>query len=278
MSMTDEQQAIMRAPIRGKEVIVVKAYAGTGKTFILTELAHRLKQEFSSTKVIYLAYNKAIAQEAKEKFPPNVTCMTTHGLAARKVGKPYFLAKKVWSPKKSYIKKAMDDWYLHLLLNVDREQWTKAFSSWIRQTGRREFVPWELVNCAWEALGNFLNSADMSFKQDDHIPLDRLAICNVPPAIIKLICNHLWKRMQDLNDPFPMIHDGYLKLYDTKKEDLGEQYKIILFDEAQDANGAQMNIVRRANTQCVFAFNHALSAKAEITAHHNRYTCSQPEG
>jgi hypothetical protein len=247
MSLTDEQKAIMRAPIRGKEVIVIKAYAGTGKTFILTELAHRLKQEFSRTKVIYLAYNKAIAAEAREKFPPNVTCMTTHGLAAREVGKPYFERKKVWNPKKSYIKKAMDDWYMDMIEEMKEEDWPKAFKAWVKHTGPREYVPWDVVNCAWESMGMFLNSDRMKFSMGENIPTDRLAQCNVSPEIIKLICTHLWKRMQDLNDRFPMIHDGYLKLYDIQKKDLGEKYKIILFDEAQDANGAQLNIVRRAN-------------------------------
>jgi hypothetical protein len=245
--MTDEQQSIMRCRVTGKDVILIKAFAGSGKTFILTQLAHKLRQEFPSTRILYLAYNKAIALEAREKFPEGVDCMTTHGLACRKAGRPYFQNKKVWTPKKSYLKKALDDWYHNYLTNIPRDDWPKVFSKWIRKTGRQDGVSWEFVNCAWESLGNFFNSCEYTFDGMEHVDPIRLGDTGTTSGVIKLACNHMWKRMKDLNDRFPMVHDGYLKLYDIQKEDLGKEYKIILFDEAQDANGAQLNIVKRAN-------------------------------
>ncbi|MEG0413975.1 MAG: 3'-5' exonuclease, partial [Comamonas sp.] len=53
----------------------------------------------------------------------------------------------------------------------------------------------------------------------------------------------VWVRMCDPDDPFPTVHDCYLKLYQLSMPDLSLQYKRILFDEAQDANPVTSQIV-----------------------------------
>ncbi len=45
--------------------LVVKAYAGTGKTTTLVKYAHNN----IDSRILYLAYNRAIRDEAREKFP-----------------------------------------------------------------------------------------------------------------------------------------------------------------------------------------------------------------
>ena len=54
----------------------VGAYAGAGKTATLALMA-----EATNRRGIYRAFNKAIAQEAKGKFPDTVKCSTLHALA-----------------------------------------------------------------------------------------------------------------------------------------------------------------------------------------------------
>ena len=74
--MTDEQQAIMRAPIKGNEVIVVKAYAGTGKTFIAFQLAWKLfhsrwnlsGEPTRRPRVLFLADRNILANQAYNSF------------------------------------------------------------------------------------------------------------------------------------------------------------------------------------------------------------------
>lgn len=77
-SLTREQERIVHSTPRGN-VVVVQAYAGTGKT---TTLFHYAKQ-WTQHKILYLAYNKVLADESKERFKslPHVTVTTIHALA-----------------------------------------------------------------------------------------------------------------------------------------------------------------------------------------------------
>lgn len=79
-SLTAEQERIVHATPRGN-VVVVQAYAGTGKT---TTLFHYAKK-WTNQKILYLAYNKVLAEESKERFKdlPHVTVTTIHALAKR---------------------------------------------------------------------------------------------------------------------------------------------------------------------------------------------------
>ena len=72
-------------------VVVVKAYAGTGKTTMLISYAEERPDE----RMLYIAFNKAIQLEAAAKFPSNVECRTTHALAYAKFGRDYQAAGKL---------------------------------------------------------------------------------------------------------------------------------------------------------------------------------------
>lgn len=80
--LTHEQQAVVNTrPRPDDHVVMVQAYAGTGKTTTLFHYAQR----WSDKRVLYLAYNKALADESKERFGalPNVDVTTIHALALR---------------------------------------------------------------------------------------------------------------------------------------------------------------------------------------------------
>lgn len=79
MSLTTEQQTIIDHVTTTKGLTKVSAVAGSGKTFLLTKLAEALKPENG----LYIAYTRAVANEAVPKFPSSVSCMTTHSLALR---------------------------------------------------------------------------------------------------------------------------------------------------------------------------------------------------
>lgn len=75
MRPTDEQQAALAAFSTGDDLVIV-AGAGTGKTSTL-----RLLAGSTSRRGLYLAFNKAIAEEAKAAFPRSVQARTAHSLA-----------------------------------------------------------------------------------------------------------------------------------------------------------------------------------------------------
>ncbi|MDV7213035.1 hypothetical protein R4769_17990, partial [Azotobacter beijerinckii] len=65
--------------------LVVKAYAGCGKTTTLVAYA----EHHSHLRMLYLAYNRAIRDEGAAKFPRNVVCKTSHQLAWPGFGQRY---------------------------------------------------------------------------------------------------------------------------------------------------------------------------------------------
>ena len=83
MSLTVEQQNAVNV-ISKEEVNLLKieACAGSGKTHTLIEIAKAIDPQHG----LYLAYNKAIAEEASEKFGgTSIQCSTIHSLAYKSV-------------------------------------------------------------------------------------------------------------------------------------------------------------------------------------------------
>ena len=81
-TLTTEQARIVNITPRPGTVAVVQAYAGTGKTTTLFEYA----KKWTNKKILYLAYNKVLADESQERFKecPHVTVTTIHALAKKR--------------------------------------------------------------------------------------------------------------------------------------------------------------------------------------------------
>ena len=56
------------------EILKINAFAGTGKTSTLVAIAKALPYK----RFLYLAFNSSIVEESRQKFPSNVTILTTH--------------------------------------------------------------------------------------------------------------------------------------------------------------------------------------------------------
>ena len=93
MQLTEEQTRILdfvRSAGGGKPVrhVLLHAYAGAGKSFILSEIARLLPGPG-----LYLAFNQAIVQDIRQKLPSHFKAMTTHQLALE--GLPRDVAQRV---------------------------------------------------------------------------------------------------------------------------------------------------------------------------------------
>jgi superfamily I DNA/RNA helicase len=78
IKLTDEQAKILEDFKKYPDKdLIINAYAGTGKTTTLKMIA----EENPRVKFMYLAFNKKIVEEARKKFPKNVTVKTAHALA-----------------------------------------------------------------------------------------------------------------------------------------------------------------------------------------------------
>lgn len=207
MSLTDEQQAIVNS---NANTLLISAGAGTGKTHTLIAYAKARPAE----KMIYLAFNRAIKEEASQKFPKNVACKTMHGLAYFSFGTKF--AHKLDTLKAHHLQK------LGLQL---------------RESG----VIVEIIN-------NFLASADAGISAQ-HATTAPMANLDLPFLLEKSV--EAWSIMCDTKDDrLPQTHDGYLKLFQLS----GQQIRAdaILLDEAQDCTPCTLAIVSTQPTKKIF--------------------------
>jgi len=118
MQLTNEQKDIVNYINSNNECLVkINAFAGTGKTTTLLEIAKQELKNNPKAKILYLAFNKAIQEEAKNKFPRSVEIRTTHSLAYQSVMKGLNELKLKGS---EYKLRELEDIIVNRL-NVDKE-------------------------------------------------------------------------------------------------------------------------------------------------------------
>ncbi len=83
---TPEQDRIFLFTKKRPENILIKAYAGAGKTTTIVEAVKLLPQDKS---IMFLAFNKHIQEELKTKLPEYVRCYTTYGLGTSAIKRKY---------------------------------------------------------------------------------------------------------------------------------------------------------------------------------------------
>jgi DNA helicase-2/ATP-dependent DNA helicase PcrA len=116
---TSEQERIFLFIKKRPENILIKAYAGTGKTHTIVEAVKLLPKDKN---IMFLAFNKHIQEELKIKLPEYVRCYTTYGLGTAAIKRKYgdkiefdeFKADKI-------ILKKSKSWDLHEELKNDEE-------------------------------------------------------------------------------------------------------------------------------------------------------------
>lgn len=83
---TPEQERIFLFTKKRPENILIKAYAGTGKTTTIVEAVKLLPKDKN---IMFLAFNKHIQEELKTKLPEYVRCYTTYGLGTSAIKRKY---------------------------------------------------------------------------------------------------------------------------------------------------------------------------------------------
>ncbi|ADE63250.1 AAA family ATPase [Yersinia pestis] len=186
--------------------LVVRAFAGTGKTSTLVRFA----QANPDCRMLYLAYNRAVRDEAEQKFPFNVECKTSHQLAWPNFGRHY---------------------QRRLTANL-------RITDVARQLNTRH---WPLARVAITTFNAFLCSGDSQFGLQ-HLP-DEEARSGLSADKILAAAQLLWRESVRQDGSFPVTHDIYLKLYQLSQPDLAKRWHTVLFDEGQDANPVTQALV-----------------------------------
>ncbi|MET8631760.1 UvrD-helicase domain-containing protein [Streptomyces sp. NPDC004680] len=230
MNPTDEQIAAADAFHAGSH-LALQAGAGTGKTSTLALLAHTTKRRGR-----YLAYNRAIAQDATTRFPRTVQCKTAHALAYAAVGHRY--THRLNAPRRPA-------WQTGQALGI-----TKAI-----RIGDREISQKALSNTALRAVAHFCHTADDTITRrhvprlrglEDHKLHAELAAHIVPFA------RKAWTDLQHPDDGCVRFdHDHYLKIWALTQPRIDADF--LLLDEAQDTNPVveQIFLTQRDHAQLV---------------------------
>jgi len=247
--MTEEQEKIVEHDYKKGESVAVKAFAGTGKTTTLQLLSNALGVTNPKWKVLYLAFNKSIQEEAQKKFGKNVICRTTHSMAYGEQGKFY---RHKLKPKVR-------------LMSIVKE---------LSLNGRDK---WDIARNSWYTVCNFIASGNKKIDIN-MVPSD--AFQALRPKILKY-ASTIWRRMKDKDDrAMPMTHDGYLKLYQLSNPDISKEYDMIMIDEAQDSNPAVVELVNGQRCskvwigddhQSIYQFRGSSNAFKSITIDHEYY-------
>lgn len=223
MELTQQQKDVVAC---NEREFLVSACAGSGKTSVLVAYAKARPNETMT----YLAFNRAIKEEAERKFPKNVRCVTTHGMAFGRFGK--YFQNKLGNARAYHVSSALE-------------------------------LPMATAGVILNSAMRFLASDDMEINEK-HVQPDLIDMSKAAEAVT--LTKKLWGMMQDVaNAGVPMPHDGYLKLFHLAKAQVNTE--VILFDECQDANPVVLSIVANQPGRKVFVGDSRQSIYAFRGAH-----------
>jgi hypothetical protein len=218
---TSEQQDILDAAATD-ETVAISAGAGAGKTSTLRMIAG----QSPSKRLLYVAYNKAIQQEADRSFPGHVTCKTAHSLAYRSFGAA--IRDRLNGPRRTGAQNAT-------ALGI-----TRVFG--LDQD--HIFEPASLATMAMHTVARFCRLADQTITDTHFVPSEGLD----PPAaqaLAKQVVPLALRAWADLTcgraGCLRPTHDVYLKQWQLSGPFL--DFDVVLYDEAQDADPCIADVV-----------------------------------
>lgn len=236
---TDEQQQAIDTAWSGSS-FKIGAFAGTGKTSTLVYIGDALKNRpYGYRDCMYLAFNKAIAEESQRKFSNNVKCRTFHSLAFR--GTPKHITQKVNGQR----------------LLPHELQKMMSLRNWEtrNQQGKFEYSsPYEQAMILNRGLECFCRSSSTEISHrhiEASLPkwINRSEASELITYLTPKLQN-LWDMSIGQNYQFKISHDVYLKYWSLTDPVIPAN--TVFFDEAQDADPIMLNIIRKQQSQCIF--------------------------
>ena len=224
IELTDEQVEFVRA-FRDGENMIGNAGAGTGKTSTERQMAATVADE----KGMYTAYNRAIVDDGKGSFPRNVQCGTMHSFAFRAIGYKY--------------KKRLDEGKRMRMKEIARILGIRDYFVDQHAPVRIRFSPDQIARTVSDTVKRFCGSTDME-PGSQHVPGDtRLSAIGFTAyrELVTAFAKRYWNDILSENGRLKFEHDHYLKMWAMSEPVLPVDF--VLYDEAQDADRCQMQIV-----------------------------------
>ncbi|GHA28929.1 DNA helicase [Streptomyces tauricus] len=201
--------------------LVLQAGAGCGKSATLRMIA----QADARRRMTYVAYNSAIASDARRSFPSNVMAKTGHGLAfdpryGQRLGRPRQTAHQA--------AQALD---VRSILGI-----IGATPTILTDLGGMKAMTSKIImRMALDTVTRYCYSADDEIIQK-HIPhYDGLK--KNRGEVVKLVlpvARAAWDDLKNDDSVLNLAHDHYLKMWALSKPTIPTD--VVLLDEAQDTN------------------------------------------
>lgn len=231
MELTQEQKEI----IAHTGNVKIDAVAGSGKTSTLIEYAKRRPE---SSRILYLAFNRSVREEAKSRFREaglsNVAVHTAHSLAFSKI-----------VPKHKYtVSPGYKAWELAELLKIP------VFKT-------DPMVRFLLASHVLRMMQLFCNSDKLKFSEVDYIgylqDAQSIEFAEKFLGMIRKYSVVFWTMMN--KGEIPVTHDFYLKKFQLNQPRL--PYHFLLFDEGQDASPVMLDVfLKQLGTKVVVGDTH----------------------
>lgn len=256
---TEEQQRARDSFAAGDDLAIV-AGAGTGKTSTLVLMA-----EATPKKGLYLAFNKAIADDAGHRFGKNVKCSTAHSIAFNAIGKDYRdrLSSSARIPAAQTAR----------ILGINQDQ--RVDSALISRAHQARLV--------MGMIRRFCYSTDVQLMARHLEPVNGLT---QPAAdhLARILLRYAIRAWDDIRAPLGQLrfeHDHYMKMWALTGPALNADF--ILLDEAQDTNPvleeiflaqAAQRVVVGDPAQQIYAWRAARDVMTEFPGEHLHLTQS----
>ncbi len=236
--LTVQQQNVITSNVPKGQIMLVQAFAGTGKTTTLIEFAKSKPRE----RILYLAFSKDLQVEAEKKFMgfPNVTARTIHSLAWHHMRMLNFPTEKVGGQYNGPKPEDIGTMFKCSLPVAKHIMGTlNAFFS----SADSQITTWHVPYAAKKHAEKFKakkNEPKTNQKWDiEHWTLHEEEYVT--------FAEQIWTKMRTRGDSMAFSHDAYLKqAYQTDMRI--KEYDWILFDEVQDASAVMIEMLKK--NQC----------------------------
>lgn len=259
-NLSDQQKNVLRAVLdESIELIKICAISGSGKTHTLQAIASLMKPN----RGLYLAYNKAIADESQEKFnAETIKCSTIHSMAYRKTVAVYGfnvggdITGRVFNQYRISFGKSISE--------KDAFEQTRYFSEFLRL----------LDYARKDLMANIIKKFFLSkyTKFTDYVSYELSGI--LEPDEVK-VCIFYIDMIKDKK--IPCTHGFYLKLFHillANNKIAIPEYDLLMLDEAGDVNPVSLEIFKLLkakkkimvgdNQQNIYSFNDTINGFEEL--------------
>lgn len=132
---TEEQEEIFRSILHDDCNLLIRAYAGCGKSTTMLLAIKKLIEFYGDVKktISIIAFNKHIRDEMKSKLPEGVNCSTLHGIGYGGITRKYKDIKMDIFKVDNHIKKKLTHWQLdsEFKKEGEKERYIKAIKEMV---------------------------------------------------------------------------------------------------------------------------------------------------